>query len=229
MKVAVFGLDIEPGKHKYVPREFDKLVKKFEPKKSTPYVIEFLDEDFDKADAIVFDSKKRLDLVLIDLEKVERRIPKVEDEKEKALLQKVQELLEKETLLCDVEFSPDEIAILRHLQFVTHKPALGKDSVDDQEKLIKEIMDKAGVFLFFTAGKKEVHAWELKAGSTAVEAAGKIHSDLARGFIKADIVNCSELDNFFNMAEARSKGLVVQVDKDYIVKSGDIIEIKFNV
>ena len=63
----------------------------------------------------------------------------------------------------------------------------------------------------------------------ALEAAGKIHSDLKRGFIKAEVTNCRDLDSFFNMAEARSRGFVKIVGKDYIVQKGDIIEIRFNV
>jgi len=62
-----------------------------------------------------------------------------------------------------------------------------------------------------------------------LEAAGKIHSDLKRGFIKAEVVNCRDLDNFFNWAEAKSKGFVKIVGKDYIMQENDIIEIRFNV
>lgn len=229
MKVTNFGLDLKPGKYQYTPGIFNKLVEKFEPKKITPYTMEFLDGELEKSDAVIFDNKKKIDLLLIDLEKIEKRLTKTEDEKERKLLETIQNLLEKETLLCDIRFDEQESGILKHLQFVTFKPAVGKDKADDVPQLIEEVMKKAGIFLFYTAGKKEVHAWELKQGSTAIDAAGKIHSDLARGFIKAEIVSGRELDNFFNMAEAKTKGLVKQVDRDYPIQEGDIIEIKFNV
>jgi ribosome-binding ATPase YchF (GTP1/OBG family) len=229
VKVAIFGLDIQPGKYKYVPDDFNKLVEKFSPKKVTPYTIEFLADDFDKADAVIFGSDKKLDLILLDLDKAEKRLDRTDDDKERIILNKIQKLLEEEILLCDVQFSEEEETAIKHLQFVTFKPALGKDSLDDTQQLIREIMDKAGVFLFYTAGKREVRAWELKKGSTVLTAAAKIHSDLARGFIKAEVVNSRELDNFFNLAEAKAKGLVIQVDRDYVVQPGDIIEIKFNV
>jgi len=65
--------------------------------------------------------------------------------------------------------------------------------------------------------------------SDIVTCAGKIHSDLARGFIKADIVSYDDFMQVYNMQEARSKGLVKLVDRDYIIREGDIIEIRFNI
>ena len=141
----------------------------------------------------------------------------------------MQALLEKETLLCDADFNEEQKVLLKNISPVTYKPCLGKPEVGQMDVLIKELLIKAGILLFFTAGEKEARAWELKKGSTIIEAAGKIHTDLARGFIKADVVNCSELDKFHNMAEARAKGLVKTVDKNYIVEDSDIIEIKFSV
>jgi ribosome-binding ATPase YchF (GTP1/OBG family) len=82
---------------------------------------------------------------------------------------------------------------------------------------------------FYTADKKEVHAWPVKEGADIVTCAGKIHSDLAQGFIKADIVSYDDLIRVYNMQEARSKGLVKLVNRDYAICPGDIIEIRFNV
>ncbi len=229
MKIFNFGLDIQPGKYKYTTTCFDELVKKFSPKKTTYYTVEFITDSIEHADAVVFDNRKRFDFVFLDLEKVEKRLERSPGEEEKSLLVRIQGILEKEELLCDHEFSSEEDALLRNLAFVTYKPSLGIDVVEDTNSLIKKILDKAGILLFFTAGKKEVRAWEVKKGATVVEAAGRIHSDLARGFIKADVVNCRDLDKFFNMAEARAKGLVKVVDRDYIVEEGDIIEVKFSV
>lgn len=229
MKIFNFGLDIQPGKYKYQCPYFNKLVEKFEPQKQSPYIVEFVGEDLDKADAVVFDTAKKLDFVLIDLEKVEKRLLRAESEKEKALLGKAQKILEEEKLLCDAEFSEEEKEILKTLQLSTYKPSVGREQTGGINELIKEVIDKAAVLMFFTAGKKEVHIWNIKKGENILEAAGKIHSDLKRGFIKAEVVNCKDLDNFFNMAEAKSKGFVKVVDRDYIMQENDIIEIRFNV
>lgn len=229
MKIFNFGLDIEPGKTKYKDSCFDQLVEKFSPQKTTPYSVEFVDSDIEKADAVVLSADKKLDFVLIDLEKIEKRLTKTETEAEKALLERAQKILETETLLCEKEFSDQESASLRQLMLVTYKPTVVKETVDDLDGLIKEIIEKSGLILFFTAGKKEVHAWELKKGEVILEAAGKIHSDLKRGFIKGEVTKYADLDKFFNMAEARAKGLVKLVDRDYVMEVNDIIEIKFNV
>jgi ribosome-binding ATPase YchF (GTP1/OBG family) len=229
VKVASFGLNIEPGKYKYSCECFEKLVKKFSPKKVSPYVVEFIGEDFLKADAIVYNTEKKLDFVLMDLEKIENRELRVTDEKERTFLKKIASLLEKEMLLYEQDFSEEEKVFLRNLSSVTYKPCVGKTEITDTNALIEELLASSKTMLFFTAGEKEVHAWEIKKGATAVEAAGKIHTDLARGFIKADIVNCKDLDNFHNLAEARAKGLIKSVDRDYIVQEGSIIEIKFSV
>ncbi|MDP2922311.1 MAG: DUF933 domain-containing protein [Candidatus Omnitrophota bacterium] len=229
MKVANFGLDIGPGKRKYTCECFDKLVKKFTPKKETPYAVEFIGQEYIKADVIVFDSNKKLDFVFLDLEKIENRLLRTDDAKEKEFLARLQGILEKETLLCDCEFSEIELVLLKNLTPVTYKPCVGKPDASDMNSLIEELLHKSGMILFFTVCEKEVRAWELKKGSNIVEAAGKIHTDLARGFIKADIVSCKDLDKFYNMAEARAKGFVKTVDRDYIMEEGNIIEIKFSV
>ncbi len=229
MKIFNFGLDIEPGKHKYKGEYFDKLVEKFSPPKQTPYTVEFITDEIERAEAVVFAKAKKLDFILIDLEKIEKRLQRCEDEAEKALLVKAQGLLEQETLLCDAEFSDSDKETFKLLQLVTIKPSLAKEAVDNLDDLISEIIEKSGLLLFFTVGPKEVRAWSLTKGEPVLEAAGKIHSDLKRGFIKADITSCKDLDSFFNMAEARSRGFVKTVDRDYIVEPNDIVQIKFNV
>jgi len=229
MKIAVFGLDVPVGKQKYVCQCFNELVEKFVPQKVTPYAVEFIGDDFDKADAVIFDSARKFDFLFIDLDKVETRLQRTADEKERVVLAKAQQLLEKEVLLFEADLAPDEKELIKQLQFVSLKPCMGAASAGDMNGLIKAVMEKAGEILFFTAGKKEVHAWDIKLGDNAVTAAGRIHSDLARGFIKAEIVNCRQLDKFFNMAEARAKGLVKAVDRDYVMEPGDIIEVKFSV
>ncbi|MDD3296872.1 MAG: DUF933 domain-containing protein [Candidatus Omnitrophica bacterium] len=229
MKIFSFGLDIEPGKYKYKGECFDKLVKKFSPQKVSPFTVEFINDDIDKSDAVVFSKDKKLDLILIDLEKIEKRLAKDISSQEKETLDKAQILLEQEKTLSEGDFSQEQESIFKTLQMATIKPSLEKNEVADMDALIREVISKSGLLLFFTAGKKEVHTWAVKKGETILEAAGKIHSDLKRGFIKGDVVNCSELNNFFNMAEARSKGLMKVVDRDYIMQENDIIEIRFSV
>lgn len=86
-----------------------------------------------------------------------------------------------------------------------------------------------GLISFFTVGSDEVRAWELRQGSTALEAAATIHSDLARGFIRADVYGYDDLISLGSEAAVKEKGLAQLVGKDYVVKDGEIVHIRFNV
>ena len=86
-----------------------------------------------------------------------------------------------------------------------------------------------GLQTYLTAGPKEARAWTIHQGDTAPQAAGVIHSDFEKGFIKAEIVSFDDLDELGSMAEARAHGKVRQEGKDYVVQDGDVVEFKFNV
>jgi len=97
------------------------------------------------------------------------------------------------------------------------------------DRLIRCSYDLLGLISFLTAGKDEVRAWTIKKGTKAPRAAGKIHSDLERGFIRAEIVAFDDLKACGSMAAAREKGLVRSEGKDYVMCDGDVTNIKFNV
>ncbi len=99
----------------------------------------------------------------------------------------------------------------------------------DIEPLMKEIMKVSNLMVFYTAGEKEVHAWEVKRGSTALDVAGTIHSDIARGFIRAEIFSFDDIDREGSEKALKEKGLIRVVGKDHIVQDGDIVYIRFNV
>ena len=82
---------------------------------------------------------------------------------------------------------------------------------------------------FLTAGKKETRAWTIKKGTKAPQAAGKIHSDFERGFIKAEIVSYDDLVKNGSYQKVKELGLVRMEGKDYIMQDGDIVDFKFNV
>ncbi len=97
------------------------------------------------------------------------------------------------------------------------------------DKLIKKSYDLLGLMSFLTAGEPEVRAWTIKKGTKAPEAAGKIHSDIQRGFIKAEVVTYDDLIKEGSMVAAREKGLIRSEGKEYIMQDGDIVLFKFNV
>jgi GTP-binding protein YchF len=95
--------------------------------------------------------------------------------------------------------------------------------------LIRAAYHLLGLRTFLTAGEKQARAWTIHAGETAPQAAGVIHSDFERGFIKAETISYDDLIASGSMAAAREKGLVRQEGKDYVVRDGDVILFKFNV
>ena len=106
--------------------------------------------------------------------------------------------------------------------------AMGLDE-SGLDKVIKKSYDLLGLMSFLTAGEPEVRAWTIKKGTKAPQAAGKIHSDIERGFIKAEVVSYDDLMREGSMLQAREKGLVRQEGKEYIMQDGDIVLFKFNV
>jgi hypothetical protein len=95
--------------------------------------------------------------------------------------------------------------------------------------LIRATYHLLGLRTYFTAGEKEVRAWTIHVGDTAPKAAGVIHSDFERGFIKAETVAYDDLMNCGSVAAAREKGLYRMEGKEYVVKDGDVMLFKFNV
>ena len=96
-------------------------------------------------------------------------------------------------------------------------------------QLVKKAYDVLNLQSYLTAGEKEVRAWTINKGSTAQEAAGVIHSDFAKGFIAAEIVNYQDLINAGSMIKARAAGLVRTEGKNYIMQANDVVEFRFNV
>ena len=95
--------------------------------------------------------------------------------------------------------------------------------------LIRATYHLLGLRTYFTAGEKEVRAWTIHVGDTAPKAAGVIHSDFERGFIKAETVAYDDLVKCGSVAAAREKGLYRMEGKEYVVKDGDVLLFKFNV
>jgi ribosome-binding ATPase YchF (GTP1/OBG family) len=99
----------------------------------------------------------------------------------------------------------------------------------DRDSLLKIIMDVSGQMIYFTAGDKEVRTWMLRQGGTALEAADNIHSDLARGFIRAETMTCADLIRLGSEREIKANNLMRSEAKDYVVRDGDILHIRFSV
>ena len=95
--------------------------------------------------------------------------------------------------------------------------------------MIRATYNLLGLRTYFTTGEKETRAWTIQAGMTAPQAAGVIHTDFERGFIRAQTIGCKELLAAGSLNEAKSKGQLRSEGKDYVVAEGDVMEFLFNV
>lgn len=230
MKIAISGLDLEEGKLKYEDPLFSGLVEKYKPAKQAPYYFELLIDDYQAADAIAITKDNILDLLILDMEKLENRLTRADDDEEKAVLKKCLDILEKEQPVCDLSIDESEKAILTTISPLSFKPTVILEGASvDANTVFSKTMEKAGMMFFYTAGKQEVHAWIVEKGTDAVTCAGRIHSDLARGFIKAELIQFEDLMKAHSFQDASSKGLTSLVDKDFPVPENTILEIRFNV
>ena len=116
---------------------------------------------------------------------------------------------------------PPEDAVVFLTEYGIEEPGLNR--------VIRLSYDLLGLQSFFTVGPDEVRAWTVRRGATAVEAAGEIHSDLQKGFIRAEVIDNRELIALGGLTEARQKGKLRLEGKDYVVQDGEIMHVRFNI
>lgn len=229
MKIGFTGIDLQEGKTKYKDETLIALETKDKAKKVSPFFAEFIKDEFVQSDVIVVPKNNILDLLILDMDKIEARLSKLDEGDEKSLMTKCMELLEQETPLCDVEFNDEEMEMMAALAPISFKPIVQIEGSEDLNTIIKLALDKANCMFFYTSGPKESHAWLVNKGSEIITCAEKIHSDLARGFIKGDVVSFEDYMKCHNFNDCKSKGVAKLVNRDYIVQPNEIIEIRFNV
>lgn len=229
MKIAVVGFDFPLGKKNLTDDRLDKLKDIFHSLRVTYIQIEFQDLTHIKdADGILCEKDAKLDLIVDDLEIIESR---ASGEENKDLFLRCKDSLEKEIILNEVPFTEEERKILLNLNLVTLKPItfVDKNNLAPTPEIIRSVYTNCKMISFFTVNERELRAWSIKSGTTVYEAAGTIHSDIQRGFIKAEVVGFEELIKAGGLNQAKGKGLVKLEDKGYIVRDADLVQIRFNV
>ena len=154
----------------------------------------------------------------------------LEDAKSDTMVQKVEAYAKTENakvipLCVKIE---EELSMLEGEDKKEMLEALGLEK-SGLDKVVQTSYDLLGLMSFLTAGEPEVRAWTIKKGTKAPQAAGKIHSDIERGFIRAEIVSYEDLVREGSMVAAKEKGLVRSEGKEYIMQDGDIVLFRFNV
>ncbi|NLB35258.1 MAG: DUF933 domain-containing protein [Elusimicrobia bacterium] len=226
MLISINDLDYEEGKVKYEDVKLEQLLERTPSKKIVPFYFEIIRGSLIDADILASSKENILDLLIPDIEKAETRIKNTEEELEKVLMEKVISVLEEETPLSEKEWTEAERDKLRALGMLTMKPVVKVDKDTPIQEFLKRAIEVAKIIFFYTAGPREIHAWDMKQGATAVECAGKIHSDFEKGFVRADVVAFEDYLECHSMNDAKSKGLAKLVEKDFVISDGDIVEIR---
>ena len=229
MIIGFSGIDLPQCKIKFHDQKLITLVNKDNPKKISPYFFEFVLDNFIQSFAIIVPKDKILDILIYDMEKIEHRMQRTSNQIEIKLIKKCINYLEQEIPLCDVVFDDSEKQMLDLLSLISMKPIVLLKGDEDINNIISLAIDKADYMFFYTSGTQESHAWFVPKGSDIISCAAKIHTDLARGFIKGDVVKYQDYLEHHNFNECKAKGVAKMVDKDYIVSPHEIIEIRFNI
>jgi hypothetical protein len=230
INIAVFGIDFPLGKKSLNDERMIRLKDIFHVPKVTQIQIDFQDSThLNDASGILCEKSAKLDLILKDLEIIENRLSTAEQNQD--LLLRSKEALEKETLLNELNFSIDEQKILLNFNLATLKPLtfVDKENLPSYPEITQQVYSDNGMISFFTVNERELRAWGIKSGTTVYEAAGVIHTDIQRGFIKAEVINYKDLIKVGSLNQAKAQALVKLEGKEYIVKDSDLIQIRFNV
>jgi ribosome-binding ATPase len=201
----------------------------------------------------------RLELIVADRDHVERRLERVTKQAKSGDLKLKQEVAELERVLAHVDAGGTLAdwpgALPGELEPLTTKPLLAvengpggidlkleaelaelgeeaaefREGASALEEVVRRLSEELGLISFFTAGEKETRAWTLRHGQSALEAAATIHSDIARGFIRAEVIRWDDLVQAGSHAEAARAGLQRLESKTYEVQDGDVLNVRFNV
>ena len=229
MKIFVQGADLR-GRYQLADPALDALAERYRSARRTRFSADFDQEQRRRADCFLITAEEHLDWMLEDTEILERNL--YGDPARTGLLQRALEALERERPLNGEEFTEAELIHLRGLNLGTLKPGVvisGTPPDEELQRHVRRLHRALGRIFFYTAGKSEARVWEAAAGAAVSAAAGQIHSDLERGFIRAEVFNIASLDQFRTPQEARTKGLLQVVDRSYRISAGDVIDVKFNV
>ncbi len=232
MKISVIAVpELAPGRKNIKDPRLDQADKLVAAKKKTYVQVELVGEDGAmEADAIIVAKDNKMDLILQDLEFVETRIARSASDEEKAVLGKMKQALEKEGFILSAGISAEENRLLSGAGLLTNKPVIvvAPPDLEDIDGLLARAVKESGYISFLTVGDKENRAWLIKKGTTAWEAAGSIHSDIQKGFIRAEIIGFEDFIKAGGESQAKQQGKMRLENKEYVMQDADLVNFRFN-
>ncbi len=232
MKISVFAIPGVPlGKQNVKDTRLDQVDQLVSAKKKTYVQVELVGEDGAlDADIIMTVKDSRPDLILRDLDFVETRLSRNPGALEGALLQKLKGALEKEEFVSSLGLSPEEKELISGFGLLTLKPVaiVNNNELEDLGALLFKVLNLSGFIVFLTVGDKENRAWLIKKGTTAWEASGAVHSDIQKGFIRAEIISFADFIQAGGETQAKQAGKMRLEPKEYVMQDADLANFRFN-
>ena len=230
MKLAIYNIpNLSLGKHNVKDPRLDAADKLVEAKKKIYAQVDIVgDDQLKEADVILVPAELKGDLVLMDMEFLELRLGREQSPEEKTLFERLFAALEEEKLICEAGLNPEEEKLLANYQMVTHRPITILQPGEDIEQAVVNAYHQAGYICFLTLGGKENRAWPIHQGCTAVEAAGTVHTDMQKGFIRAEIISYNDLIECGGETQAKRANKVRLEMKNYIMQDCDVVNFRFN-
>ncbi|MFA5058395.1 MAG: DUF933 domain-containing protein, partial [Opitutaceae bacterium] len=188
------------------------------------------EEEAVTADALVVSPSGRLDVILRDLEFVETRLERNPPEPEKSGLDKIKAALEREQLVTAAGLTPEEAQAVAAHAFLTAKPVVVAEAADvgKFDEFLPRVLAESGYLSYLTVGGPENRAWLIKKGMTAPEAAGAIHTDIQKGFIRAEIISFADFIAAGGESQAKHAGKLRLETRQYVVQDYDLVNFRFN-
>jgi hypothetical protein len=230
MKICLFGVSgIVLGKHNIKDPRLDQTHKLVEAQKKTYAQADVVDEkELVTSDAILTTRSALSDLLMKDLDAVETRLGRDPEEAEKVVLQKLADTLMSEKAVSAANLSPDEIKAISAHNFHSNKPVVVAEEGEEPDALLVRAFKESGYISFLTVGGKENRAWPIRAGLSAWEAAGTIHTDIQKGFIRAEIISFADFIEAGGETEAKRAGKQRLELKTYLMQDYDLTNFRFN-
>ncbi|MBK9138334.1 MAG: DUF933 domain-containing protein [Verrucomicrobia bacterium] len=232
MKFCLFGIrGIPLGKHNLKDPRLDQADKLVEAQKKTYAQVEVVGESETlTSDAILTTRSALADLLTKDLDFIEARLGRDPSPAEKTVLEKLAEALVSERTVLQHGLTPEELQTVAAHNFHTHKPVIVADEAEltAPDALLVHAFKEAGWISFLTVGGKENRAWPIRQGTTAWEAAGTIHSDIQKGFIRAEIISFADFLAAGGETEAKRAGKQRLEQKAYVMQDYDLTNFRFN-
>ena len=232
MKIALFGVsEIKLGKHNLKDPRLDQTHKLVEADKKTNAQVDVIGEDqLLDADAILATQDSKADLILKDLEFVETRLGRDPQPAEKAALEKIKALLESEKFLFSSDLTTEDLRAISAHNFYTNKPTTvaSPEDLQNPDALLLRAFADAGYICFLTVGGKENRAWAIRKGITAWESGGAIHTDIQKGFIRAEVISFADFIAAGGETQAKRAGKQRLETKQYVMQDYDLVNFRFS-